>query len=221
MKFIDHVHGNYVAYRRARALSKHLARIIPARFNILDIGCGDGLLAHFINEIRHDINLRGLDIQDRDLTYISVERFDGETIPYNDASFDGVMLVDVLHHLREPLTLLSEATRVAHKTILIKDHTLDGLLAGPTLRAMDWVGNARYGVPLPYNYWSKQKWLQAFDALGLEIRSWTTSLKLYPWPASCLFDRSLHFVARLSVPRASVKGNSHSTRVPNTSQVSS
>jgi SAM-dependent methyltransferase len=179
------------------------------------------LVTHFINEIRPDINLRGLDIQERDLTYISVERFDGETIPYNDASFDGVMFVDVLHHTRDPMALLREATRVARKTILIKDHTLDGLLAGPTLRAMDWVGNTRYGVLLPYNYWSKRKWLQAFDVLGLEIESWTTSLKLYPWPASCLFDRSLHFVARLNLSRASSRDNSHGARVPHDSQVSS
>jgi len=221
MKFIDHVHNNYIAHRRARALSKHLAGIIPARFHVLDIGCGDGLIAHFISEIRPDINLRGLDIQKRDLTYISVERFDGESIPYNDASFDGVMLVDVLHHIQNPIALLREGTRVARKAILIKDHTLDGLLAGPTLRAMDWVGNARYGVPLPYNYWSKRKWLQAFDVLGLEIESWTTSLKLYPGPASCLFDRSLHFVARLNLSRASSGDNSRSARIPDDSQVSS
>jgi SAM-dependent methyltransferase len=217
MKFIDHVHGNYIAYRRARALSKHLAEIIPARLHILDIGCGDGLVTHFINEIRPDINLRGLDIQERDLTYISVERFDGETIPYNDASFDGVMFVDVLHHMRDPMVLLREATRVARKTILIKDHTLDGLLAGPTLRAMDWIGNSRYDVSLPYNYWSKRKWLQVFDALGLEIGSWTTSLKLYPCPASWFFDRSLHFVARLNVSRAVSRGNSHSSRISDNS----
>jgi hypothetical protein len=93
------------------------------------------------------------------------------------------------------MVLLREAMRVARQVIVIKDHRLDGLLAGPILRAMDWVGNSRYDVSLPYNYWTKQKWLQAFDALGIEIGSWTTQLKLYPWPASCLFDRSLHFVA--------------------------
>jgi SAM-dependent methyltransferase len=212
MKFIDHVHGNYIAHRRARALSNYLAGIIPATFHVLDIGCGDGLIAHFINEIRPDIKLQCLDIQERDLTYVSVERFDGETIPYNDASFDAVMFVDVLHHVQHPIDLLREARRVARKTILIKDHMLDGLLAGPTLRAMDWVGNARYGVSLPYNYWSKPKWLQVFDALELDIESWKTSLKLYPWPASCLFNRSLHFVARLNVTPATPKSNSHSAR---------
>jgi SAM-dependent methyltransferase len=199
MKFIDRVHGDYVENRRARALSKHLAEIIPDRFHILDVGCGDGLIAHLVSEIRPDINLRGLDVQGRNRTYVPVERFDGETIPYKDASFDGVMFVDVLHHTPNPMLLLREATRVARKAIVIKDHTLDGLLAGPTLRAMDWVGNARYGVSLPYNYWPQRKWVEAFDALGLRIGLWTTNLGLYPWPTSYLFDRSLHFLARLEV----------------------
>jgi SAM-dependent methyltransferase len=203
MKLIDRVHGDYVANRRARVLSDHLAKIIPDRFLMLDVGCGDGLIARLINQKRTDIHLRGLDVQVRERTYIPVERFDGEVIPYDDASFDGVMFVDVLHHTHDPMVLLREAIRVARQAVVIKDHMLDGLLAGPILRAMDWVGNSRYNVSLPYNYWTKQKWLQAFDALGMEIGSWTTQLKLYPWPTSCLFDRSLHFVARLELQHIS------------------
>jgi hypothetical protein len=95
------------------------------------------------------------------------------------------------------MVLLREARRVARKSVVIKDHTLDGPLAGPTLRAMDWIGNSRYGVALPYNYWTKRRWLEAFKELGVEIALWTSTLRLYPWPASYLFDRSLHFVARL------------------------
>jgi ubiquinone/menaquinone biosynthesis C-methylase UbiE len=112
MKLIDRVHGDYVENRRARTLSKHLAEIIPDRFHVLDVGCGDGLIAHLISEIRPDIKLRGLDVQERNLTYVPVERFDGEIIPYKDASFDGVMFVDVLHHTPNPMLLLREATRV-------------------------------------------------------------------------------------------------------------
>jgi SAM-dependent methyltransferase len=219
MKFIERIHGGYIQERRARALSEHMAEIIPGRFHLLDVGCGDGLIAHLIAKIRPDIDLQGVDVQERDRTYIPVKRFDGEILPYDNTSFDGVMFVDVLHHTRDPMVLLREATRVARKAILIKDHMLDGLLAGPTLRAMDWVGNSRYGVSLPYNYWSKPQWLQAFDELEMKIGSWTTSLKLYPWPASCLFDRSLHFVAHLSVPRSLANGNSQGARISTRSQV--
>jgi len=202
MKFINRIHGDYVANRRARVLSDHLTKLIPDKFFMLDVGCGDGLIARLISERRTDVHLRGLDVQVRERTHIPVEPFDGEIIPYDDASFDGVMFMDVLHHTRDPMVLLREAMRVARQAVLIKDHTLDGLLAGPTLRAMDWVGNSRYEVSLPYNYWTKREWLEAFHELGVKIASWTTSLGLYPWPTSYLFDRSLHFVARLEVNRS-------------------
>jgi SAM-dependent methyltransferase len=197
MRFIDHVHGGFVANRRARILSYQLARIIPNDFHVLDVGCGDGLIAYLIAETRPDIKLRGLDVLTRDHSYIPTERFDGEIIPYDDGSVDSVMFVDVLHHTHDPMVLLREARRVARKSVVIKDHTLDGLLAGFTLRTMDWIGNARYGVALPYNYWTKRRWIEAFKELGVEIGLWTSTLGLYPWPASSLFDRSLHFVARL------------------------
>ena len=42
---------------------------------------------------------------------------------------------------------------MAARGIVLKDHTRNGLFSGSTLRFMDWVGNARHGVRLPYNYW--------------------------------------------------------------------
>jgi len=201
MKRFEDIHADLIQHRRARALSNRLADIIPDRFAVLDVGCGDGLIGRLIGEKRTDIQLRGLDVLVRERTYIPVERFNGEVIPYEDASFDGVMFIDVLHHTQDPMVLLRDATRVARKAVVIKDHTLEGLLAGPTLRAMDWIGNARYGVSLPYNYWTKREWLDAFNELEVEVGSWISNLGLYPWPAGYLFDRSLHFVARLDVPR--------------------
>lgn len=199
MSLTERVHDGYIHDRRTQILGRHLANILPKNFHVLDVGCGDGLLAQLISQNRSDITLRGIDVLARDRTYIPIDRFDGQVIPYDDGSFDGVMFVDVLHHTLDPMILLREALRVARKAIVIKDHTLDGLFAGLTLRFMDEIGNARHGVSLPYNYWPQRRWVEAFDALGLRVGVWTTNLGLYPWPASCLFDRSLHFLARLEV----------------------
>ncbi len=149
MSLTERVHDWYIHDRRTQILGRHLANILPKNFHVLDVGCGDGLLAQLISQNRSDITLRGIDVRARDRTYVPIDQFDGEVIPYDDASFDGVMFVDVLHHTLDPMILLREALRVARKAIVIKDHTLDGLLAGPTLRAMDWVGNSRYDVSLP------------------------------------------------------------------------
>jgi SAM-dependent methyltransferase len=204
---IERIHGEYVYQRRIRVLSEHLAKLIPRAARVLDVGCGDGLLAHLILQKRPDLALRGIDVLIREHTHVSVNGFDGRVIPYADASFDVVMFVDVLHHTEDPTVLLREAARVASTTIIIKDHTRDGPLAGLTLRFLDWVGNARHGVVLPYNYWPQRRWCDAFDKLGLAIGVWMKDLGLYPRPANWIFGRSLHFIARLDLTRVATGAN--------------
>jgi hypothetical protein len=89
---------------------------------------------------------------------------------------------------------------------VVKDLTLEGVFADRTLRFMDDVGNARHGVALPHAYWSKGRWLGAVDQLGLRVAVWRSSLGLYPFPASLIFDRSLQFIARLEHDCASAGG---------------
>jgi len=199
MSLIEQVHTGYVHNRRVRVLVDHLALLIPAHARVLDVGCGDGLFAHLIGQKRPDINLMGIDVLVRPRTHILVQEFDGQVIPHDDGSFDGVMFVDVLHHTEDPMILLREAVRVARKFVVIKDHTLNGFCAGPTLRLMDWVGNAHHSVSLPYNYWPQRRWLEAFEAVELKVGVWVKKLALYPWPACLVFDRSLHFVCRLDL----------------------
>jgi SAM-dependent methyltransferase len=170
---------------------------------VLDVGCGDGRLARLIAEKRPDISIRGIDVLQRNDAVIPIDTFDGKSIPYGEDSFDVVMFVDVLHHASQPMTLLREAVRVARHAIVIKDHLAEGSLAHLTLRVMDWVGNARHGVALPYDYWSLAKWHRVFDKLGLRINSWESNLKLYPLPADLILGRSLHFIALLGMPSES------------------
>jgi SAM-dependent methyltransferase len=194
---VDLLHTKHVHPRRLRVLRDHFLQLLPTSGSVLDIGCGDGLLAHMIMQQRSEIQITGIDVVVRSGTRIPIESFDGGVIPYADASFDVVTLVDVLHHSDDPMSLLVEAVRVSRSTVIIKDHTRDGLFADFTLRFMDRVGNERHGVNIPYNYWSREQWLTAFAKLNLTVASWNKNLKLYPIPAGWVFDRSLHFIARL------------------------
>lgn len=198
MNLLQVAHQSHVHRRRVDLLVRRLARLIEAPGTVLDVGCGDGWLAVSLAKSVPGLVIEGVDVLVRDGAAIPVREFDGDVIPFPDASFDVVMLIDVLHHTIDPLHLLREARRVTRGTIVIKDHLREGLLAAPTLRFMDWVGNASYGVELPYNYWSRAQWQHAFSELNLVVDHWETDLRLYPWPADLVFGRGLHFVARLT-----------------------
>jgi SAM-dependent methyltransferase len=197
---LDVIHGGYVFDRRVAVLSRALAALMPPGASVLDVGCGDGSMGARIREQRTDVSLEGIDVYVRPQTAFSVQHFDGERIPFGDKSFDVCMFVDVLHHTKDPTTLLAEARRVARKAVVIKDHLREGFLAEETLSLMDWVGNARHGVVLPYNYWNRLQWDAGFARAGLRLDTWQQDIGLYLPPASLVFDRKLHFIARL-VPR--------------------
>jgi len=197
VRLAERVHGGYVTTRRVRVLAHHLAALVPQGARVLDVGCGDGLLDRELLSRRPDLSIEGIDVLVRSDAHIQVIGFDGRAIPFGDRSFDAVLFVDVLHHTDDPFAVLSEGTRVAKRTVVVKDHNLDGVLAGPALRFMDRMGNARHGVALPYNYWTKARWTEAFARLGLTVAAYRGRLGLYPSPVSWVFERSLHFAARL------------------------
>lgn len=192
------VHGKAVFDRRIEVLTRTLADFIPANARVLDIGCGSGTLARRIMALRPDVRIEGIDVLVRPGTEIPVTEFDGDTIPWPDGHFDIALFVDVLHHTEAPARLLAEAKRVSKGGIVIKDHFREGVLADATLRFMDWVGNAQHGVVLPYNYLSDPEWRGIWSKLGLKVERLTDKVGLYPAPFSWLFDRRLHFVARLA-----------------------
>jgi len=198
MKIIDHIHGSYVHRRRVRVLSDYFASALPRDLSILDIGCGDGRLAKALMEARPDLKVTGVDVLEREDCAIPMKVFDGEGLPFCDGEFDAVLFVDVLHHAKDPYELLAEGVRVAKRFVAMKDHTRNGLFAGLTLRMMDKIGNSRHGVALPFTYWSQAQWMTAFNRLNLGVEDWGRKVPLYPWPASLVFTRKLHFCALLT-----------------------
>jgi SAM-dependent methyltransferase len=203
------LHGRLVHPHRVDVLVDHLARLVPRNARVLDVGAGDGLVAATLAEQRPDLQVSAVDVLVRAGTRVPVERFDGKVLPHADRSFDATILVDVLHHSDQPEELLREAARASRGLVIVKDHVLEGALAGPTLRFMDRVGNRRHDVALPHNYLRRDQWQAAFARLGLHVDDWEEQVGLYPFPASLVFERSLHFVARLSVPGAAAEAEVH------------
>jgi SAM-dependent methyltransferase len=197
MGLLDSIHTKHVFRRRVRVLSRMFAEMLPANASVLDVGCGEGSIDSLIMALRPDVSIRGADLLVRSHTHIPVDLLDSKTLPYDDESVDVVLLVDVLHHSEDPIGLLSEVARVTRRRILLKDHLCEGPWDRYVLKTMDWVGNARHGVPLLSNYWARRQWEDAFTRLSLVPVQWSEKLGLYPRPAGWIFDRSLHFLAEI------------------------
>ncbi len=174
-----------------------LAAQIPAGASVLDIGCGDGTIGSLIAQLRPDISIQGVEFMVRPGCRIACRAFDGNSLPFQDGSFDVCLFVDVLHHTQDPSALLREAARVSRSFVLIKDHLDENAIDNLTLRFMDWVGNRPHGVVLTFNYQSRREWCEHFLKCGLAEATWTTKVPLYPPPASFVVGRGLHFVSLL------------------------
>ncbi len=190
-------HDRFIHQRRIDVLANHFAQLIGKNATVLDVGCGDGKLAGLIGERRSDLSIRGIEVLVRNDSAIPIEAFDGEQIPFAPDSFDAVIMIDVLHHTLSPDQLLREATRVARRQVILKDHYLQGFAAHRTLAMMDHVGNARHGVEIPCNYLTPEQWDELYQNAGLQMIECRERLGLYPQPLSWFFERSLHFVAAL------------------------
>jgi len=196
VSLLDRFHEYGVLPRRAQRLASLLAEMIPHNSSVLDVGSGDGRIDNLLLTQRSDLKLQGVEVSTRTQTGFPVTYFDGVNLPFEKDSFDVVMFVDVLHHTNDPLVLLREAVRVAREAIVLKDHVLEGMLSSSRLKFMDYVGNARHGVALPFNYWTLKQWSEAEARLGLQKNREIRHLKLYPWPADYIFGANLHFIAR-------------------------
>jgi SAM-dependent methyltransferase len=204
---VGYLHDRGILHRRVTTLASAIAPLLPKSARVLDVGCGDGLLDEALLDMRPDLRIEGVDVLVRADTPIPVREFDGWQLPFADGEYDVAMAIDVFHHASDAEALMGEMKRVARGPLVIKDHLLHGLPSELILRVMDWVGNSRHGVRLPFSYWSEAEWRSAWDRCGIRPVSILRHLNLYPLPLSLIFERDMHFIATLEpMARVAVDG---------------
>ena len=95
-----------------------IARLVPAGARVLDLGCGDGaLLAHL--QARRGCTGYGIEIDDGNVlacvrkgVNVIQRNLDEGLASFDDASFDVVLQIDTLQHLRNAEVMLRETARV-------------------------------------------------------------------------------------------------------------
>lgn len=84
--------------------------------DILDLGCGTGVVAHALKDRRFSYNLVQLDIAEKMLSHAAqygpVVNADMEQLPFADESFDGVVAASTLQWAENFGTFIKEAERV-------------------------------------------------------------------------------------------------------------
>ncbi len=148
---------------------KNLARFLPEKGKVLDVGCDDGRVGKRLMQKIPGLKFYGIDIQDNRKSLIPRKIYNGKKIPYPDNSFDSVITVDVLHHTTYIPTLLKEMKRVSKNTIIIKDQASDGFLSYCLISAGDWITNVFQGIKCAFNYPTIAGWKQMFKKQKLAV----------------------------------------------------
>ena len=107
-----------------KATMEALARLVPEGSRVLDLGCGDGAMLDYLQRTR-GCSGYGVEIADanvlactrRGVNVIQLNLDEGLAI-FEDNSFDVVLQIDTLPHLRNAETMLRETARVGRAGIV-------------------------------------------------------------------------------------------------------
>jgi len=101
-----------------------LAELVPRGARVLDLGCGDGAMLAYLQQTR-GCSGYGIEISDanvlacvqRSVNVIQLNLDEGLSM-FGDASFDVVLQIDTLQHLRNAEVMLRETVRVGQVGIV-------------------------------------------------------------------------------------------------------
>jgi ubiquinone/menaquinone biosynthesis C-methylase UbiE len=95
---------------RAYDMALEIARAIPYGSRVLDVGCGNGYIAHHLSALI-GTTVTGIDITSATEAQIPYWQYDGITFPVSDQEYDAALFCYVLHHAQSLKPILAEARR--------------------------------------------------------------------------------------------------------------
>ena len=170
-----------------------IARLVPQGARVLDLGCGDGALLAYLQQHKgctgYGVELSDANVHacvQRGVNVIQLNLDDGLNM-FADQSFDVVLQIDTLQHLRNAETMLSETARVGKIGIVAFPNfahwfnrlsVLQGRMPVTKRLPYQWYDtpNIRVGTFADFGDLAAKNNLQVLDAFGLqhgqEVRLW-------------------------------------------------
>lgn len=152
---------------RAYDMAQEIARVLPYGSEVLDIGCGNGFIAHHLSAMLGNVAV-GVDLGNSAAAPIDYRQYDGGRFPAPDNSFDAVLLCYVLHHAQDVAVVLNEVRRVLRDggLAIIYEDIPQSLWD----KGVCWIHNQQWrGRTGPCTFRRRHEWRTLFRTLGFEI----------------------------------------------------
>ena len=154
---------------RAYDMALEIARVIPRGSEVLDVGCGNGFIAHHLSAML-GTSVVGIDFGNSSEAPIDYRRYDGGDFPVIDKSFDAVLLCYVLHHAQDVRIVLKEMRRVLRNEGLAVIY--EDISQSVWDKGVCWIHNRRWGGRTgSCRFRSASEWRVLFASFGFEIIS--------------------------------------------------
>jgi SAM-dependent methyltransferase len=180
---------------RAYDMALEIARVVPANSRILDVGCGNGFIAHHLAAML-GANVIGIDLDATTEAAIDYRQFDGQHFPVADGSVDAALLCYVLHHAQDLGIVMSELKRVlaAGSRALIYEDIPETCWDRLVCWTHDLKWHKRTG---PCTFRRKTEWRRLFNSAGFEV---VNERKLSRWRNLSHPVRRRFYMLRLNAP---------------------
>jgi SAM-dependent methyltransferase len=161
---------------RAFDMALEIARVIPRGSEVLDVGCGNGFIAHHLSSLL-GTSVAGIDVESSTEAPIDYRRYDGRQFPVDEDSVDAVLLCYVLHHAQDFAAVLNEMRRVLRVgglAVIYEDIPRSWWDKGAC-----WIHNLQWrGRTGPCTFRRESEWRSLFNSFGFEI---VTERRLSRW----------------------------------------
>ena len=152
---------------RAYDMALEIARVLPLKSRVLDVGCGSGFIAHHLSAMLNAKAI-GTDLDAGAEAAIDYRQFDGKQFPVSDRSVDAVLLCYVLHHAQDPSILMKELRRVLSfggRAVIYED-----IPAVWWDRLVCWIHNLKWCKRTgPCTFRNESEWRVLFNAAGFDV----------------------------------------------------
>lgn len=152
---------------RAYDMALEIARVLPDKSRVLDVGCGNGFIAHHLSALLNAKAI-GIDLDAGTEADIDYRQFDGKQFPVADRSVDAVLLCYVLHHAQNISILMKELHRCLSfggRAVIYED-----IPSGWWDRFVCWTHNLKWRKRTgPCTFRNESEWRGLFNSAGFDI----------------------------------------------------